>query len=313
MKKTILAILLTIALIGCQPQNTGEEISISNPFLGGTSGVEITFPDFRTEVFDGGDDPFDIVVQVENQGEAEVLRQNARIDISGINPYEFGKEPNALGKTLPEDLIATQQTPEGRITESPPLFVEFVGLNHVGKIAGARANYPIRANLCYLYKTTGVGELCVREKLLDPEEGGICEVRGSKQLFSSGAPVQITNLQQQVRSKDKIGFSFDVANNGVGKIYERGTQCDKTRRSAENKVYVIVDTGLPGVQCTGLQAAGSRAEGYVTLYGGSKSISCTQRAETTTDYKQFITLEAFYDYEQITSTTLAVKSSGTDE
>lgn len=304
MKKILLIIMAIALLTSCQQQSSGE-VSISSPFLGGTQGLEISFQDFRAEVFDGGQDPFDIVVQVENKGEAEVKQQNAEIQLSGINPFEFGKNTQFMQKNLPDDIIARQKT-ESQTIESPPTYVEFTGLNHIDKIIGSSAEFPIRAEICYLYETTAVGKLCIREKLLNPEEGGICDVSGSKPIFTSSAPVQIRNLQQQVRSKDKIGFSFEIYNAGTGDIYERTSKCDKQVRARENKVYVDITTGLPGVECTGL----TNGKGMVTIYDGSKTITCTQRAETSTDFEQMISINLEYDYEQLTSTTLKVKSSG---
>lgn len=308
MKRIIIAAILVIALMGCQQQDA-EEVAISSPFIGGTQGLEISFQEFRSNVFAGGDDPFDIIVQVENEGENAVQRQNGQIEISGINPTEFGKTSAQLRKTLPDDMMEIRKTPEGQTLEPAPIFVEFTGLNYQQNIAGATATFPIRAEICYMYETTAITQLCVREKLLSPETGGICEVTGTKPVFNSGAPVQISNVQQTVRSKDKIGLSFDISNAGGGKIYERGSTCEKARPK-ENKVYLTVNTGLPGIQCTGLQASGGVAQGYVTLYGGSKTISCTQRAETSTDFKQIVTINAVYDYEEIAETTLTVKSSG---
>ena len=154
MKKILIGLLLLVALLGCKTPGA-QEIGVTSPFIGGTQGLDVQFQDFRAEVFDGGLDPFDIIVQVENKGEAAVQQQNAEVQISGINPFEFGVDVTQLKRTLPDDLIETRKTPEGQILESPPIFVEFNGLNHITKIAGATATFPIRADLCYLYSTTG--------------------------------------------------------------------------------------------------------------------------------------------------------------
>jgi len=70
---------------------------------------------------------------------------------------------------------------------------------------------------------------------------------------------------------------------------------------------VRVDTGLPGLTCTGLSEGGS--EGDVTLYNGEKIVTCQQQLDGL-DFEFPLLIELGYDYQEFISTTLVVKKSG---
>ena len=308
MRKIVVILLLLIFVLACKP-TAKKEVKLESPYIGGSQGLSSEFFQLRKDVFDGGNDPFEISVKLQNLGETPVKKEHVRVRISGINPAEFGKTEDQLSTGSPDDIIEVRTGPTGTI-QSPPTTVEFTNLNYKGQLAGASAQFPLRADICYLYRTEAVSKLCIRADLLNPRPGGICEVEGSKTLYSSGAPVQISSFQEQTRAKDKVGFTFEVKNAATGSVFERNSACDRTDRRKENRVYAIVNTGLSGLTCTGLESTGKGAEGFVTLYGGSKIVTCTQTIVGRTDFEQLVNMEAIYDYEQTTQTSITVKSSG---
>lgn len=297
-------------LVACTGGGTTKQVSLGSPFVGGTQGLVISFQDFRSEVFDGNRDPFDIIVNLQNNGENLVKKENVKVSISGINPVEFSKTEQDLVKNAADDVIETRKDSQGSVLLGPPVFTEFVGLNHKGAIAGASAQFTIRADVCYLYRTRAASKLCIRNNLLTPPAGGICELNEDKPFFNSGAPVQIASFKETVRAKDKIGFTFEIKNVGQGSLFERNSVCDRTQRQKENRVYVTIATGLNGLSCTGLETTALGAEGFVTLYGGSKIVSCAQTVSTMSDFEQLVGVEVVYDYEEMIQNTLTVKSSG---
>lgn len=308
--KRLIPVMMVLLLVACQQGGEEKVIAASNPFIGGTQGLVFDFQDFREEVFDGASDPFDIVVRVENKGEAFVDKRDVQVEISGFNPREFGKVANDLVSEAPDDIIETRKDPQGGVIPGPRVFVEFTGLNYGDFITGSTAQFPVRADVCYLYRTRGVSKLCIRENLLTPRAGGICEINENKQVFNSGAPVQIRNFKENTRSSDKVGFTFEIVNVGQGDVFERNSKCDREVRKKENRAYVIVATNLEGLQCTGLETTSNGAEGFVTLFGGSKIVSCSQRVSTRSDFEQLVNIEVIYDYEERTQTLLTVRSSG---
>jgi len=309
MRRYIVIALLALLLAACEPSDKSE-ISITDPFLGGNTGLNIAFESFRTEVFDQGTDPFDVIVKLENKGEALVRKEDVRVKLSGINPVEFSKSSDQLSSMAPDDVIETRKDPVGTVLPGPLVFVEFTGLNHKSAIAGAQAKFPLRADVCYVYRTKAVSRLCVRENLLTPKADGICEINEAKTVFNSGSPVHVTNFRESSRARDKVGFSFEISNIGSGDIFQRNSVCDKSQRKNENRVYVLVSSSITGLKCTGLESTITGAEGFVTLYGGTKIVPCTQSIADRGDYEQLINVELIYDYEERIQNSLSVKTAG---
>jgi len=302
---------LVVLLFGCQ--NTTKEVAIdTNPFVGGSQGLVLNFQNLRADVFDGGNDPFDVVVRLENKGESLVKAEDAIVKLSGFNAVDFGKSESFLTAVSPEDVIEMRKDPQGVVMPGPQVFVEYPGLNFAKKIAGTSATFTVRADVCYLYTTRAVSKLCIRDNLLTPSAGGICEINADKTVFNSGAPVQIANFRESARAKDKVGFSFEIKNSGTGSVFERNSDCDTADRKKENRVYVAVSTGLSGLTCTGLESTASGVEGFVSLYSGTKIVSCAQSVSTRSDFEQLVNVVVIYDYGERTQSTFNVKNSGAE-
>ena len=310
-KKVVIIGFMLLFIIGCSTEDTEQTVTIDNPFISGTEGLEASFENLRMDVRDNAQDPFDLIIKLQNLGETKISAENIQVKVSGINPDEFQTTQTALTKKSQDDSLALRKTQEGDITPSPPLFIEFLGLSYEPQISGTQITFPLKADICYKYQTDAVGKLCIRTNILNPEtKDGICEVTGDKTIYSSGAPVQIANLKESARSQNKIGFTFEIINGGEGYVYEKETSCDKTERQKENKVYVTVDTKMAGLTCIGLTSNGNgKAEGYATLYSGSKIISCTQETPQN-DFEQVINIASEYDYEISRTEQIIVKSSG---
>ena len=308
MRKTIILLLVVVLLFAaCTP--TGEKVDKTSPFLGGTEGVTVDFLNFRTDVFDGGNDPFDIVVQLENKGEFTVPKQDLRVKVSGINPAEFNKLEENLAASPEDDLLAIRKDPQANILKSPPITVEFTELSYLGRLVGATQKFPVVVDVCYLYTTNAVTHLCILSEVLTPKPGRVCEVNEAKASFNSGSPVHVENVKEFARGKDKVGFTFDLKHVGTGSVYEKATRCVNER--FKNKVLVRVDTRLDGLVCTGLSArVGAAVEGTATLLEGTKTISCTQTITRSSDFEQPITITLEYDYDIQKRTEITVKASG---
>lgn len=303
-----LIILLILGLTGCDKKEETTETTIENPFIGGVNGLEANFENLRADVRDQGQDPFDIILKLENNGEQNIEVNKVKVTLSGINPTEFSITQSDLTKRTTEESISRKKTTEGDITPSAPAFIEYTGINYKGKITGTQMIFPLKADICYNYKTNAVGKLCVRSNALTSEEG-VCTVTGEKTIYSSGSPVQIANLKENARAKNKVGFTFEIINAGDGSLYKTGENCDQSKRENENKVHVKVESNLAGLNCVGLTNTGTGiTEGYVTMYAGTKIISCSQETPVN-DFEQVIKITAEYDYEISKTESIIVKSS----
>jgi hypothetical protein len=305
-KSQLITVLLLVVLIaGCN--GTEEEVNFDS-FIGGSQGVTVSFVEMRNEVFDGGEDPFDIIVKLENMGETDVDLEDIQVRISGVRPEEFDKTVTQLTQNSPEDVVGARIDAQGNQLPGVPVLAEFTNLNHVGTIIGSSIDFPIRAEACYKYATQAVTKLCVRKNILNPSEGGLCEINEAKQVANSGSPIQIQNIKESGRGSKKIGFSFDVVHLGAGSPYTLGGSCERER--VKNKVTITVDTKQAGLSCTGLGTQiGSSVSGEVTLFGGKKTISCSQEVDTTRDFEFAAGFNLGYNYLDSQTMQLKVKKS----
>ena len=299
MKKIILALLVVmiIMLVGCQKEETGKE----NPFVGGTTGVKMAFLEDAppAEVFDNDNFPFDIVVELENIGETDVAKEDVIITVKGIDPEEFGAVDTDFVLTPENDLTGAAKDAAG-LVDGGETEVLIADLSYTGTIVGAAIERPIIASACYEYATKAVSDLCVVKDILS-DNSRVCTVGETKQVFSSGAPIQVTSLTERAAGQDKIEFDFTITNQGsVNKIYKSEVSCEGTR-SVENKVKVEVG-GMDDITCQGTDS-----EGYVNLQDGSKTIRCGIAIDSTTDYEKAITIDLSYAVSDDISTTLIVK------
>jgi hypothetical protein len=309
MKKALLFFVVIAALlVGCTQQSRLPSTAKSTPFIGGDTGVNI---DFSTdspppEVDDGGQFPFDVVIELRNMGEVDVARGDAEVRITGIKPEEFSKSSGELIQHPEEDIVATKKNPDdGSITEGPPVYVTFSGFDHKEKLVGNK-DFIFRAEVCYLYKTEAVAQLCVRKNNIDPEKNGVCLVSEDKIIYNSGAPVAVTSFKEFGRAKDKVGFQFAIQHIGKGDIYQKGSNCN-TERKYEDRIFVEVKTTFGGgLKCSGLSEGGDTS-GYVKLYGDRRIVQCTQQIDSPGDYETPIDITLTYDYRENKQTTIIVK------
>lgn len=305
-KILFLFILFSVFAASCEQKETVQ----GTPFIGGTEGIELSFYENMPpkEVFDLGQFPFDVVVKIKNNGEWSVDKEEISIAIDGIRPEEFGKTTNELIKQPAEDIEAKRKDAENNIIEASPVFVEFKSFNHVSPIVGASQKFPFRVKACYAYGTIANSLLCVKKNLMGTDEGGICKIDEEKKIQNSGAPIQLLEMKESRRAANKIGFSFKVAHNGQGDLFKPESICDFGDRASLDRIYLSVNSGMPGLACTGLAGEGTTQAGEIVLYGGEKVVSCVQEV-TPANYEFPVILKAEYSYYNSISTEVAVKHS----
>lgn len=309
MKRIILALCIIASLLvftGCQEESTKSVKS--DPFLGGTTGITIEFAEGSPpeEVYDGGDNSFDISLVLENKGEHDVQPEDIVIKISGLYPESFEVSEGDLTKHPEEDVLATEKDSEEGIIEGPPVYVSFDGFNYADELKGNNM-FPVRADVCYKYETEAVANLCIRENNIDTTEEGVCEVQGTKKVYNSGAPVQISEFKEVPMSPNKVRFQFYIKHMGTGEIFKKDTTCSKEINNDEDKVWVEVESEIgSGLRCTGL-SEGTDTTGFTRLYSDKKLITCTQEVTTSSDYEMPVNINVVYDYEQDKSADILVK------
>lgn len=299
--------LTLIFLLAACATDTGP--TAGTPFLGGTQGVVISFEQDAPPpvVYDSGTYPFDVVIKADNRGEFPIPQGNMFIQLEGFESRQFGRTPQDLIRGPQDPLTARYKDSSGATQESTPSYVEFPSLNFVDVIPGAELSFPLRARACYLYGTIATTKLCARDNVLNPRGEGICNVNEDKEVFNSGAPVQISSVVESARGINKIGFTFKISHVGQGEIYQKGHLCDESTREFEDRVFVEVTSPVQGLACTGLSGGVDAASGFTQLFGGSKTITCTQNLPEPGDFEFPVTITLTYDYEDSITTNVLVK------
>ncbi|MBI4140160.1 hypothetical protein HY483_04360 [Candidatus Woesearchaeota archaeon] len=316
MRLSIILVLTTVALFLASCSSGGNQQSLGSTFIGGVEGITIGFEQGQppAEVYDSGQQSFSITLKVQNKGEFDVPKNKTTITLSGFNPTTFNRTRTQLSQSSPDDLLALRKLPTGDIQEQPPTQVEFPNMNHNGKVIGLEQKVPVEARICYEYKNTATTNLCVRKNLITPATGGVCEVVGSKEASNSGGPIQITAIKTSARSQNSLGIAFTISHQGTGAVYKLLSQCSQSQqqRVEEGRILVKIDSGLTGLSCTGLSdtsTSGTTFQGVAKFMGTPLTITCTQQISDLNDYSQPVTITTEYNYEEIATTTLTVKSS----
>ena len=323
----VLGAVILLFIAGCEGDDGGAATGgvPRTPFLGGTQGLEIGFMEGLPpeEVTDGDTFPFQVFVNLKNVGEYEIGKNNAKVNLIGFSPGDFGVTAANLKRTTEEALIPRQRDSEGNVIEPIEIIIEFPNngdtdnekFNYGGKIAG-NTPFIFRADVCYKYQTKAVSEICVLQDMINPADDAICEPSAPKKVFSSGSPLQVTSFRQNVVGNDKIQFSFDIVHSGSGNIFDylntgNPANCPKdltNRRKNEDVVWVDVNTGLTAMEnvkdltCVGLddtQAGGYKRGGDIKLISGRRTITCMQTlppVEGRGDFKKQIDITLDFNY-----------------
>ena len=291
-----------------------------NPFLGGNKGLSLEFergspPD---EIYDRGTTPFNAIVKMKNEGEFDIRKDQVKVALLGILPQDFAATPDELNDKLPaDDLTSTKKNAEGDRVEGTTTFVTFPSdaeaFNFPGVLNGNQ-EYKLRADVCYFYQTKAVTTLCVLRDLITTDEDALCDPSTTKTVHVSGGPIGVGNLRQDVVGKDKIGFTFDITETGQGFVFKAGAadapdaHCPKDaseRRAKEDRVLVTVNTGLPGIRCSGLDGGST---GHITMVNGKRTVTCTQDVDAgRNDFEKPIEIALEYNYNDMVEKALLVK------
>ncbi len=295
---------------GCDCAETKEscpEDCATSSSTQSTSGLSINFgagspPE---EVYDGGDFPFDIEVQLNNYGNYKIPRKNAQVKITGISPADFGVSESDLIKNPNEDIEATVFDSEGHLRQSPTVYVEFADLNK-RSLVDSKTDYKIKAEVCYLYETDATTKLCIKTNNLDTSDS-VCKVNGEKTLQVSGAPIQVAGFNEIAAAKDKVIFSFFIQKTANGDLYKMDSFCDDSTDN-KDRVWIEIATNVEGLSCNPLQY-GTATSGYLTLYNGKRTVTCSQTIQTSSNYEAPVDIVIKYKWKDTKETSLIVKPS----
>ncbi len=296
-KYIVIALLVCLVLLisACKKGGATTGAAPRTPFIGGTAGISMNFEKDSPppEVTDDTSFAFDAIIRLKNEGETAVDRNNIRVNLIGFDPNDFGKTFSDLRDKQPDDTLQSKKRDsEGNIIEGNPTFVMFPssGDSFVPKKFSGNTEFTFRAEACYLYQTQANTKLCVLRDMINVNDRSLCKPTAARTLYSSAAPVQITNFRQTVVGKEKISFSFDIVLSGNVDIFFSKSEttpssnfdsacpsAPRARREVEDQVKVAI-TEIPedpifrNIKCGGLE---SGFKGTVKLINGKRTLTCT--------------------------------------
>ena len=276
--KSIGIVMIAIAMlfiVGCASSTTGSNIA---PFVGGFEGLQLSFLEGAppSEIFDDGQFPFLVAVQVKNIGENDIDVNDGYVQITGILPEVYGVSASELKQDLPA--IEGSRKSATSVIQGSIEVISFEGLNYQQDIQGLTQN--LRATACYNYVTETTTNICVKEdsfNSLTMDE--VCAVSGQKTILNSGGPIQITSMEQTVAASESIQVVFTVGHVGslTDHFFKVGSDCEARNGNPDMyKVFIdvesIVNNGI-NAQC-GFQE-GSGSSGYIRLYDKQpRTVTC---------------------------------------
>lgn len=281
MRASILLILLISAvLVSCSSGDSGQTGQIRG-FAGGTQGLSMEFVQGQPprEVFDGGQDTFEIALQLRNRGEFEIT--NGYIELDGILPQEFGRSDADFRQSIPI-LEPRRLDSSGRTDEGGFDVLTFGRLSYSQNLVGSTSQKNVRAIACYDYETQVIVEnVCIRpEGFRTADADSLCQVSGTKRVANSGGPIQIQNVRQSASGANRVSLSFDVVHVGSGDrfFHPRADSChfrttDPNLYRIEVSVGNLVNNQIQPT-CSGFSDGTSTRGELLMMGGGSRTFSC---------------------------------------
>ena len=307
---TVLVIALTLLLTACGGGSETDS-NLGSGYVGGQEGLQFEFgrqapPD---EVFDRGQASFDVFLEVENLGEDRVNMSEVTVSLKGFTPSEFGLTPDDRIQQPEDDLEPVRQAGDN-VIDGGRTTVEWPRFNFSQEATTGRT-ITFQAEACYDYKTRATGQLCVLEDLFQiDDDDPFCDVNDpSLPYSSSGAPVQVVGMSQDVTGRDRIQFDIEVQNVGSGQqfgggeIFPPGANCEGLQE--ENKAIITVN-GLPNaesIECLNGQPVSGQDHSYEVRLndidsGNPATITCTAEfaEENLNDRNTEVAVELDYEY-----------------
>ncbi|MBU0615296.1 MAG: hypothetical protein KJ601_04345 [Nanoarchaeota archaeon] len=297
----MLGVLMLLTLTACGP---GEQTTDVSPYIGGTRGLISTFGEMgvfsditgHNEIYES--ESFPIEVTIGNKGEYEVDVGKLTITLKGINLNDFSgivtsgilsntqliekiSEFNALGGETQLDFTPGAED----AIYTPDMNVEVYDVDVFGEVV-------------YEYKTFSVvPKVCFKENLQDVR---ICNVDETKQVFSSGAPIQIVSAEEKGAGTGKIAVEYVIQNVGGGDVALTTDEFDRRY----DQVGILVDN--EAFECKG---PGGRTGVARFDESGSATIICKlkEALPTGTLYTAQLGLTLEYKYRELIQESIRIR------
>lgn len=301
-------LILALLFTGCATTETTTPRKLTD-YVGGSDGVSIEFEDEAPpdQVFDNGEEDFFIALKISNEGEYTIEEGGIIASLSGINKNDFSL--SSLHKKSNFDLDREYEDRTGGIDT-----IDFGDAKYKVDLSSDFST-KIIADLCYEYRTVAAASICLKEDTRQHKTADACLINNEDITFeNSGAPIQITDVDETSSGINRIKLDFTIENKKDGSFYKPGTFKDKCIpgdvMKEENYVYVEVTdpSNRLSFKCSAL---GDDNKGEVRLYDGKKQISCTLNTKgiQETAYEQLIDITVDYFYRGAVEKAITIKNA----
>ena len=268
MKKILIfiVILSLVALTGC---GSGETTVDRNPFLGGDVGVDMKFTENNPPSLVDTGENIDIEVTVKNMGGYTVESGDFVLKIVGVSTsiLGFADETDYI-KTNIDELPKRKKSEGGDYFESYITYPTTIG----GIDVEGEFPYTLTAEACYKYGTDAVIYGCTQDNLRG-EDKTKCGLTGSKEVYNSGAPVQVKSAVQSVRNKDTLRYILLIEKVSDGAVFRQdSTTCEENNKIEDMVFFEISSLNIDNdFECSNLRNKDGTAKttkddvGYVKI------------------------------------------------
>lgn len=301
-------LILALLAMGCEEGADTTPRKLTD-YVGGTDGLAIEFEEDAPpdEVFDDKEEDFFIALDIKNEGEYTIEEGGIIATLSGINKNDFSLA--SLHKNSNFELERkTEDRDGGRDT------IDFGDASYSVDLASDFAT-KIIADVCYEYRTVAAASICLKKDTRQHKTADSCLISNEDINFeNSGAPIQITDVDEASSGQNKIKLNFVIENEQGDSFYKPGAFSNKCipddAQKEEDYVYVEVSdpAGRLNFDCSAL---GGDNKGEVRLYDDKKQISCTLATTGLQDtaYEQLIDITVDYFYRGAISKDITIKNS----
>ncbi len=234
---------------------------------------------------------------VKNKGEEDIAPGDLLIRLKGINLADFENIPSGVkgNERMIEKISEFNQAGGEEI-------IDFTPTTDARYRHGVTGFYQpdIFATIEYKYKTRViVPKVCFKEDLADPS---VCEVKESKDVFISGAPILVRSVKEDMAGRGVIVLTFEIENAGGGKVTKMGEDFDP--RYGQLGFNMKTDPGMWECRSAG-------RENEARLIDGRATVICRLRIplEAGTLYTKQMELELSYVYQTVIQESIKIRES----
>ncbi|MBU0536138.1 MAG: hypothetical protein KKE20_04180 [Nanoarchaeota archaeon] len=299
MKKVFMVLVMAAVIIiaGCEggQDNTGT----TSPYIGGSQGLLATFEEFGVQeegiatIF--SDETFPLEITLKNKGEQDIEAGAVEVTLKGISPNDYD---GILFESTNDKLLerVSEYAPEGGEET-----VDFGDASYAIALSGSYYDATVFASIVYPYQThASIPRVCFNT---DARDTSVCTLEGTRTVYSSGAPVQVTAAREARSGANLIAVEFDVANVGGGDVTKPGMEFDNRYDQISFSLDETSDPGMWECRLGGEENGGRLVDGKATV-----RCKLLNPMEEGTMYTKQLDLTINYDYKYLIEQSVRIKN-----